>query len=197
MKTSRKNSIHSIPYLLTVGLVLFSFVNSSGQDYWHKIKRTSFGISGGYYDVDTGLALQATSPLFWGEKFAIRLSGARQWMEIYSSDDTDFVPYNSIRTGLVYNFPMMERARIYLEGGPFTVFPNKAYSEKDVIHGSYGVIGTEIFFYQRPKLVLLYFFDLGFIALNNNEEKLNDGYPYGEGVLFTTGFRFHPFGTVD
>ena len=180
-----------------MGFVLCSFAFSSGQDYWNKIKRTSFGISGGYYDIDAGIALQATSPLFWGEKFAIRLSGARQWIEMYPSSDIEFIPYSSIRTGLVYNFPMIERARIYVEGGPFTVFPNKAYSEKDVIHGGYGVLGTEIFFSQRPKLVLLYFFELGFIALDDNEEKLNDGHPYAEGILFTTGFRFHPFGTTD
>jgi hypothetical protein len=197
MKTSRTNFCYANPALLTIGLVLCAIVCCSGQDYWNKIKRSSFGISVGHYDIDPGIAGQFTSPLFWNERLSLRLSGALQWMETYTSNGTDFVPYNTFRTGLVYNFPMIDKARVYLEGGYFMVIPNKSISEKSVINGGYGVTGLELFFYQKPKLVALYFFELGFIALKDNEKRSNDGHPYSEGMMFTTGFRFHPFGTVE
>lgn len=197
MKTSRRNLSCASPTLLTIGLVLCATVCSFGQDYWNKIKRSSFGISVGHYNIDPGIAGQFTSPLFWNERLSLRLTGALQWMEAYNSYENELVPYNSFRTGLVYNFPMIDKARIYLEGGYFMVIPNKSISEKSVINGGYGVTGLELFFYQKPKLVALYFFELGFIALNENEKRTNDGHPYSEGMMFTTGFRFHPFGAVD
>jgi hypothetical protein len=194
-----KNNTKS-PYVLahliitTAALSLFPFNDCNSQSYWDKIKRTSVGIQGGHYDMDAGIAIQVTTPLFFSESFSLRFTGAVQWLETYYQRRLDMVPYHSMRTALVYNLPMMDRSRVYFEAGSFMIFPNKSFSKKDLVNGGYGVIGAGFFFYQHPRVVVSYFAEMGFTALDTRAVRLRDERSYANGLLVTTGFRFYPFG---
>jgi hypothetical protein len=196
MKTKPKSSSHHLAFLMiTIAtLSLYPFEDCYSQSYWDKIRRTSVGIQGAHYDMDAGIAIQVTTPLFFSESFSLRFTGAVQWLETYYQKRLDLMPYHSMRTGLVYNLPMMERSRVYFEVGSYMIFPNKTFSNKEVVNGGYGVIGAEFFFYQHPRVVVSYFAEMGFTALDTKAERLQDERSYSNGLLVTTGFRFYPFG---
>lgn len=196
MKNTKQSSL--IALLFSMALVTCQ-THSDAQNltYWNKIKRTSIGIQAGHYDLDAGLALQITTPLFLSESFALRFTGAVQWLETYRQKKLDLIPYNSVRTGLVYNFPMIDRSRIYLEGGYYMIIPNNTFSNEDLVNGGYGILGLEMFFYQHPQLVASFFAEIGITALDAKAERLIDERSYANGPLFTVGFRFHPFGSIE
>jgi hypothetical protein len=193
MKNNTKYLL-SLLIITIATLSLYPFSDCYSQSYWDKIKRTSVGVQGGHYDMDAGVAIQVTTPLFFSESFSLRFTGAVQWLETYYQRRLDLIPYHSVRTGLVYNLPMEDRARVYFEAGSFMIFPNKSFSHKELVNGGYGVIGAEFFFYQHSRLVVSYFAEMGFTALDTKAERLQDERSYSNGLLVTTGFRFYPFG---
>jgi hypothetical protein len=159
-----------------------------------RIKKTSLGISVGHYDMDLGVSFNITTPLFLQNRFSLRFAGSLQWLE-YNNKANNFmwIPYHSTRSGIVYNFEMIDRSRVYFEAGYCLIMPNTKFSEKKLINGGYGAVGVELFFYQHPKLIALYYFEVGLTQVNAEAEKRREKIRYSSGLTFTTGFRFHPF----
>ncbi len=132
----------------------------------------------------SGGSLQLTSPWFWYEKTAVRLSGS-----ILFKQDVDWTPYTVFRLGLIGGDFMSNAAiRIYGEGGVLLLFPNSKFDDDIYVFGGYGHFGFEFFLAENQNPSMCYFIELG---TNGVGAKTNKGDMYLNGFALSAGLRLY------
>jgi len=156
-----------------------------------RVNRFSFGASVHQQGLDWGVGLEATTPAFWNKRLSIRLKGDMNWFEVYRVKRHHWTRYPVYTTLLVYNTHMMGKARGFFEAGPFFIDPNQSFTTAKRITGITGDAGGEFFIVHNSRLLLSYFFSVGYAHCNAYAEKLEDSPSYGNGVTFHNGFRIY------
>lgn len=166
--------------------ILFYLQESSGQD---QTNSWSVGVGGGHFDHDVGVMISVGTPYFLNKRFATRITGALRWSEDYHTITQGSAMYPSIRTGIIYLIAKKDNADIYIEGGPNFIFPNKQFSEEQVVIAYYGMLGINFSLYSGTKIGICYFFEMG-VTINATSADRIEGEPqYCNGPITNTGFR--------
>jgi hypothetical protein len=79
----------------------------------------SLGIVAGVQGSDAGIGLEATSRPLLGKRLLLRVRGGLNWLESYKTQTSDNITYPSFAAAIVYQIPHAERARFYIETGPY------------------------------------------------------------------------------
>jgi hypothetical protein len=152
-------------------------------------KRLSAGISAGHYSYDPGLAIEFTTRPVFQDHVSLRIRGSLQWLEAYQAAQYNWISYQTIATGLVYNGKLFDRTRFYAEFGMLGIIPNAKVSEKAFVEGFYEFNGLEITLLSRKNYKLCFYFGVGPAFINASAEKLEGNPHYGNGLHFINGFR--------
>jgi hypothetical protein len=156
-----------------------------------RVRCFSLGIAAGVQGPDVGIGIDATSRPFLGRSLSLRVRGGVNWLESYKSQTGDNVTYPSLAAAIHYQIPFTDRARFYVETGPFVLFPSIKFSDRTSVTGIYLTSGAEFFARCKPGLMLSYFFGGGLAICDAKAEKLENQPEYGEGFIFTNGLRFY------
>lgn len=173
--------------IITLFCILFYLQESSGQD---QTNSWSVGVGGGHYDHDASVMISVGTPYFLNKRFATRITGALRWSEDYHTITQGSALYPSVRTGIVYFVTKEDNVDIYIEAGPNFIFPNKLFSEEQVVIAYYGILGINFSLYAGPKFGISYFFEMGVTINAKSADKIEGEPQYGNGPITNTGFRF-------
>lgn len=180
--------------IILLVLLVFSLSKTSyGQTsspYSHANK-ISLGLYAGQLAYDPVVGLEVTSPAFLKNRLSFRMRGGMAWLEQYKSQLNKWTEYTSLTTALVYKTHVIDRGRIYAEIGSSAIIPNEKFSDKKYLHGSYGLIGAELFFLNKRDFDICYYFGGGMSLIKAYAEKLEENQRYGNGFIFTNGFRIY------
>lgn len=160
-------------------------------DLYSRVNRFSFGASVNQQGLDWGVGLEASTPAFWNKRLSIRLKSNMNWFELYRVERHHWTRYPVYTTLLVYNTRMMGNGRAFFEAGPFFIDPNQSFTNAKRINGVTGDAGGEIFIGRNSRVLICYFFSVGYAYCNAYAEKLEDGPSYGNGITFHNGFRIY------
>jgi hypothetical protein len=179
-------------------LVLFPLVMSStiiySQDSGIKYvqqNKYSVAVFAGEYGYDAGIGFEIGSPTFSNNRLCLRLKGNVIWLEQYKAKYDRWAKYRCVGASIVYNFVSIENCRVFVEGGPLVIFPDKRYSLKNSYQGFTAAAGLEIFVLNSSSLDMCYYFSVGGIYSEAIAETLENQPKYGRGFVFTNGFRFY------
>ncbi|HEY0653036.1 MAG TPA: hypothetical protein VGD65_07905 [Chryseosolibacter sp.] len=183
---------HSIPVIILAFVSLASNCLGQGAIIGTASKPggVSVGITAGHYNYDPAIGLELTSPEVFVTNLRVRGKANVTWLEQYQITDHRWPTFNSYWTGLVYNTNTLERGRVFFESGAYLLQPNKTFSSANLRTGFYGAIGVELFVAPNTRQRFSYFFSGGFAAINARADKLEGRPRYGQGVIFTNGFRY-------
>lgn len=182
-----KKIFKPLPLLVLWALSLAAY----GQADTSSCRSFSFGVSAGELGEDSGIGIEVSSPTFCNERLCIRLKGNVMWLEQYKSVYDHWVPYRSVGISFAYNFKVIERSRVFLDFGPYMIFPDTKFSDVRAIEGVNCSIGVEIFLINTPTLRWAYYFSGGIAHLHARAEKLEHTPQYGDGFIFNNGFRIY------
>lgn len=188
MKTTR-----SIPALLIVASALLaqSALAQADQKTVEHPNKPSFGISGGHYRHDPGIAVEFTSRGIFQNHLSLRLRSSTQWLEDYKAIHDQWVSYHTFSAGLVYNGQLFDRTRFYAELGMIGIWPNSRFSESGFVEGLYQLNGIEINLLQKEDCTLSFFLGVGPSFIKAFAEKIEDRPRYGHGLHFVNGIRVY------
>ncbi len=180
--------------VLTIVIGFFSiFSESLGQSTVPGIGSRrgtiSFGITAGHYYFDPAIGLEITSPGILNN-FRFRVRANHNWSERYQAASGHWATFNSYWCALTYNTDPIDRTRIFLESGAYLIQPDKVFSSARIHTGCFAAVGVELFVAPNTTERLSYFFSGGFAAINARADKLEGRPRYGQGVIFTNGFRY-------
>jgi hypothetical protein len=154
--------------------------------------RYSIGVFAGELGYDVGVGAEIASPAFSRNKrLSVRLKGGINWLERYKAGYGQWVKYKSVGASLVYNFISIERCRMFAEGGPFIILPDRRFSKKTFYHGLNTSAGLEMFVINTSSLNMCYYFSLGIAYSKAAAESLESQPKFGTGFVFSNGFRFY------
>ncbi len=178
----------AMPLLLALSLpgVAFSQVDSVLLE---RVSRISVGASLGIQGLNPTLGIDITSPAFLKKSLSVRIHGSTNWHEWYKAQTDDWVTYPELGAALVFNTRPSQRARVFVEAGPFFLFPSRKFSDKNFETGFKGMVGAEMFARHGPHLTISYFFGGGLAFCYADAEKLDNRPAYGDGFIFRTGLR--------
>ena len=154
-----------------------------------RVSGISVGASMGIQGLDPGLGIDITSPAFLKRSLAVRIHGSINWLEWYKVQTDDWVTYPELGATFVFNTRPSQRMRLFVEAGPFFLFPSGKFSEKNFESGLTGLAGAEMFGSYGPHLTVSYFFGGGLAICNADAERLDTRPGYGYGFIFKTGLR--------
>jgi len=181
---------------LAKAIILITFLHLPGFTFSQidsvllkRVSRVSVGAYAGIQGLDPGLGLDITSPAFLKQRLTVRIHGNINWLEWYKVQTNDWVTYPELGATLVYNTRPSQRMRLYVEAGPFFLFPSREFSDKKFETGFTGLAGAEMFVSYRPHLTISYFFGGGFALCYADAEKLDNRPGYGDGFIFRNGLR--------
>lgn len=181
----------NVAFILLLASSLSGYSQSKTDSSKNKTLNESRGSIG--YNInriqnDFGLGLNYTSPYFLHQTIALRLSGNLQWLQ--SIDPTTSVsswtPYAMFKLGVLgISSHITKGVRAYCEGGVVLIVPNKAFSDKSVIMGGYGIFGFEFAVSKKFN----YYIELGGIGTGAVAEKSLFKPIYSNGFTSSVGFR--------
>jgi hypothetical protein len=182
------NLVKAIPLLLVLSLpgIGFSQVDSA---LWERVSRISIGASLGIQGLNPEIGIDITSPAFLKKSLAVRIHASTNWLEWYKVQTDDWVTYPELAATLVYNTRPSQRTRLFVEAGPFFLFPSRNFSEKNFEPGFKALAGAEMFITYGPHLTVSYFFGAGLAICNADAERLDNRPTYGDGFIFKNGLR--------
>jgi hypothetical protein len=180
----------AMPLLLALSLpgIAFSQVDSVLLE---RVSRISVGASLGMQGLNPALGIDITSPAFLKRSLSVRIHGSTNWHEWYKAQTDNWVTYPELGVALVFTTRPSQRARAFVEAGPFFLFPSRRFSDKNFESGFRGLVGAEMFNRHGAHLTLSYFFGAGLAICYADAEKLNNRPAYGDGFFFKTGLRFY------
>lgn len=167
------------------------YAQEADPELCSRVNRFSFGASVNQQGLDWGLGLEASTPAFWNKRLCIRLKSNINWFELYRVERHHWTRYPVYTTLLVYNTRMMGNGRAFFEAGPFFIDPNQTFTNAKRITGVTGDAGGELFIGRNSRVLVSYFFSMGYAHCNAYAEKLEDSPSYGNGITFHSGFRFY------
>ena len=153
----------------------------------------SLGFSLNRFQDDFAFGLVLTSPYYYNDRLAVRLSGNMGFVEGIKPDDTEssWMPFTTVKLGLIGQGGRIAQAiRLYGEGGAILLMPDSDLSDDDVV-GGYGVFGFEFFMSADPSCPSSYFIELGGIGVDAKAENLPGSPTYVTGFSTSVGFRYH------
>lgn len=188
MKTST-----AISTLLVVGTVLFAqhAIAQTDVEPTPVTSRPSFGISGGHYRYDPGIAIEFTTRGVFQNHLSLRLRSGKQWLEDYKAIHYKWVSYHTFSAGLVYNGQLFDRTRFYAELGILGIMPNSKFSDSDFVEGLYQLNGIEIDLLRKKEHTFCFFIGVGPSFVKTYAEKIEGRPRYGHGLHFVNGLRFY------
>ncbi len=158
-----------------------------------QLRRANFAV--GYhlnnFRYDFGYGLNVTSPYFFNDRVAVRLSVNTMYFEGIPAGRTgmDWMPYTVYKLGLLGASTVVnDLFRLYGEGGFLYIVPNSRFSEKNSL-GGYGHFGFEFFMDQNAPLC--YFIELGSVGSGTRAEKIAGKPYYAAGFAAAVGLRYH------
>jgi hypothetical protein len=151
--------------------------------------RISVGASVGIQGLNPAVGIDITSPAFLKRSLSVRIHGSTNWHEWYKAQTDNWVTYQELGVALVFNTRPSQRARVFVEAGPFFLFPSSNFSDKNFETGFRGLVGAEMFARHGPHRTISYFFGGGLAICYADAEKLDNRPGYGDGFIFKTGLR--------
>lgn len=179
--------------LLLLFIVFLSLTESLFAQSSKISNKTALGIQLNQYQRDFGMGFNLTSPWFANQKIAIRTKGNIMFHEHLFDAETTWSPYVNAtlgvsgNTGSVGNF-----IRLYGEGGVIGLFPSDEFSSESFEFGGYGLFGFEFFMSPRSN----YFIEIGAAGTGAKADELPNNPIYSNGMMISTGFRFHLFNSA-
>jgi hypothetical protein len=151
----------------------------------------SLGVVAGMHGSDAGMGVEATSSPFLRKSLSVRVRGGLNWLESYKSLTGENMTYPSLAAAIVYQTPVANRIRFYIETGFFVLLPSDEFSNRSSVPGFSSSAGVELFARYKRELMISYFFGGGLAVCDAKAEKLESQPDYGDGFLFTNGLRFY------
>lgn len=181
-----------IPVLLFVASALFTQGTVAQTDEKPaNSNKPSFGISGGHYRYDPGVAIEFTTRGIFQNHLSLRLKGSTQWLEDYKAIHYQWVSYHTFSVGAVYNGKVFDRTRFYAELGMIGIVPNARFSGRGLVEGLYELNGLEINLLQKKDYTICLFFGVGPSFIKAFAEKMEGRPRYGHGLHFINGLRIY------
>lgn len=153
--------------------------------------KPAFGISGGHYRHDPGIAIEFTTRSIFQNHLSLRLRGTKQWLEDYKAIHDQWVSYHTFSAGLVYNGQLFERTRFYAELGMIGIVPNSKFSDGRFVDGLYELNGVEINVFEKDEYAVCLFIGIGPSFIKAHADKIEGAPRYGNGVHFINGLRVY------
>ena len=153
--------------------------------------KISAGISAGHFGYDPGLAIEFTTRAIFQNHLSLRVRGGVQWLEAYKAIHSQWVTYQSLSAGLVYNGRLFDRTRFYAELGILGIIPDARFSDKTFIEGFYELNGLEITLVRKQDYTLCLYLGVGPAFIKASAEKIEGNPRYANGLYFINGFRFY------
>jgi hypothetical protein len=180
-------------------ILMFAYLLMTAGSIYAQEKETTYPYRNGYsiavfgseFGYDVGVGAEIGSPAFSNNRVCFRLKGSINWLEQYRINETHWVRYRSIGTYMVYNFIRVDRCRVFVEGGPFVILPDKRLSKKNSYQGFAASTGLELFVLNSSSLNMCYYFSAGFAYSTATAENLENMPRYANGFVFSNGFRFY------
>lgn len=179
--------------IITVTLLIMITADLAAQQEGtrlRQINKVSIGVCAGHYGYDPSVGLEIHSPSFWKGRLKIGGQYRVSWLETRDVKPSLFT-FTSYQTGVIYLFPVSDRMRLYSETGIVVIKPNDKFSDTKFKAGGYVNAGLELFFENKRKYNICYFFATGYQHVNASTEKLELKISYATGVVFTNGLRFY------
>lgn len=180
--------------VLTIVVGFFSFISDTlGQSTiigtTSRKGAVSIGITAGHYDYDPAIGLEITSPAILNN-FRFRVRANHNWSERYQAASGHWATFNSYWCALIYNTDPVDKTRIFFESGAYLIQPSKVFSSTKMHTGCFAAVGVELFVAPNTRQRFSYFFSGGFAGINAHADKLEGRPRYGQGMIFTNGFRY-------
>lgn len=153
--------------------------------------KPAFGISGGHYRHDPGIAIEFTTRAVFQNHLSLRLRSTKQWLEDYKAIHDQWVSYHTFSVGLVYNGQLFERTRFYAELGMLGIVPNNKFSDGRFVDGLYELNGVEINLFEKKEYAVCLFIGIGPAFIKAHADKIEGAPRYGNGVHFINGLRVY------
>lgn len=174
-------------------VTMFTFFSMSSRasaaDDRYDAPSVGFALNSGNDDFSTSLAV--TSLWFFGSSLAVQAAAMQSWYVHGVDEDSgeeSWMPYMSYKLGLMGgSLTANGFMRLYGSGGLLYIAPNKKFSDKTSVMGSYGSFGFE-FLSGRS---LNYYIELGAIGISARADKIPGKPLYGRGFSTTVGLRYY------
>jgi len=191
MKRLSEKSVAKVRAILLLLIMSLPGIGSSQVDsvLLERVSRISVGGSVGIQGLNSGLGIDITSPAFLKKSLSVRIHSSINWLEWYKAQTDDWVTYPELGAALVFNTRPSQRMRLFVEAGPFFIFPSREFSDKNFETGFTGLAGAELFSNNGPHRKVSYFFGGGLAICYAVAEKLDNRPAYGDGFIFKTGLR--------
>lgn len=136
---------------------------------------------------DFGLGINVTSPTFFDNHMAVKVSGNYQWLDhIDAGGDHTWTGYTLFRAGLMgVNMSLSEVIELYGEGGLALALTDNSLSTESSTMGGYGLFGFEFFMPAN----MSYFIELGGMGLGAKADKVATSPLIANGFMASVGFR--------
>jgi hypothetical protein len=181
--------------LLTITSFLFITLayqqHGYSQVYSSLHKSFSFGVLGGEYGYDMGIGLEVGTPSIFKNRILFRIKATRNWLELYQISHNRLARYETATVSMVYNTPLFEGTRGYLELGTYSVFPDRKYSDAKTYLGLSCSIGVEMIVVTTPNFNMSYYFSGGIGYAQAYADKLENKPRFADGFVFNNGLRFY------
>jgi hypothetical protein len=149
----------------------------------------SIAVFAGGLGYDAGIGAEVGSPAFSNNRFCVRLKGNLHWLEQFKAAHNHWVKYRSVAASFVYRFISIDRCRMFVEAGPFLILPDKRFSKKNSYQGLTASAGLEMFVLNSSSVNMCYYFCVGVAHSDAIAETLESQMRYGNGFVFSNGFR--------
>lgn len=183
---------HTQRHAIIVAVATISMVINTAYGQIEPSHRSfSFGLSANEYGYDPGIGIEISTPGFFNSRLCVRLKGNITWLEEYKATYDHWAKYRSISAIIVYNFNSVEGMRVYSGMGPYAIFPGNKFSDSRMVEGVICETGVELSVVTTPAMRITYYFSGGLAYINAYAEKLENNPRYGNGFVFSNGFRFY------
>ena len=186
-----KTSVLSTLVIVASFLLIQSAAAQSEQTASGLPGKPAFGISGGHYRHDPGIAIEFTTRAIFQNHLSLRLRSTKQWLEDYKAIHDQWVSYHTFSAGLVYNGQLFERTRFYAELGMIGIVPNSKFSDGRFVDGMYELNGVEINLFEKKEYAVCLFIGIGPSLIKAHADKIEGAPRYGNGVHFINGLRVY------
>ncbi len=174
-------------------LLVFTLPSAAFAGDGAQLRRANFAV--GYhlnnFRYDFGYGLNVTSPYFFNDRVAVRLSVNTMYFEGIPAGRTEmeWMPYTVYKLGLIGASTVVnDLFRLYSEGGFLYIVPNSRFSGKTSC-GGYGHFGFE--FFMDKNAPSCFFIELGSVGSGIKAEKIAGKPYYAAGFAVAAGFRYH------
>jgi hypothetical protein len=177
--------------ILCISTSTINLYAQHGSVKYPQQNRYSIAVFAGGLGYDAGVGLEIGSPAFSNNRLCIRLKGNINWLEEYKTTYNHWAKYRSAGASVVYNFINVDRSRIFVETGPYIILPDKRFSKRNSYQGLSAAAGIEMFILHTSSVNMCYYFCVGIAYSKATADNLENQPKYGNGFIFSNGFRFY------